>query len=131
MNSNDKQDFMMNMHYIKPKLWSMHYVNTLIVSLIINISSIILITLLPLFTLSIGGNNFLAGLLTTILTISALIFRPIFGKMLDDKGRRIVLILGLFLFSVSTILLVASTNIVMLLQYGFSRVLALVHIQLP
>lgn len=59
----------MNIQDNNPKLWTMNYVNTLTVSLIINISSIILITLLPLFTVSIGGDNFLAGLIMTIFTI--------------------------------------------------------------
>jgi MFS family permease len=103
----------------KPNLCSMNYVNTLIASLIINITSFILISVLPLFTLSIGGNNFQAGLLTTFLTLSALIFRPVFGKMLDVKGRRIVLILGLGLFSISTILLLASSNIILLFLIRF------------
>lgn len=119
MNSNVKKDFVMNIQDNKPRLWTMNYVNTLTVSLIINISSNILITLLPLFIVSMGGNNSLAGLLMTFLTISALIFRPFFGKMLDDKGRRIVLIFGLCLFAVSTLLLVVSSNIFLLFVLRF------------
>jgi MFS family permease len=115
MNLNVSQDLTINLQNMKPKLWSMDYINTLIVNLIINISSMILITVLPLFTMTIGGNNFIAGLLTTLLTLSALIFRPFFGKMLDNRGRRKVLILGLSLFSLSSILLLAATNMHLLL----------------
>ena len=99
----------------KTKLWSIQLVYTLIVYLVINLSGIILITVLPLFTLSIGGNNTIAGLLSTFLTMSALAFRPFFGKMLDNSGRRKVLVLGLSLFALSAVVQVFSINIYMLL----------------
>jgi len=119
MNLDFRPDITMEIQNNKPLLWSKNFINTLIVNLIINISSMILITVLPLFTMTIGGNNFIAGLLMTILTMSALIFRPFFGKMLDNTGRRKVLILGLCLFSLSTILLLASTNMFLLLVLRF------------
>ncbi|QNO15411.1 MFS transporter [Alkalicella caledoniensis] len=119
MNSNIIQNSELGMQNSKSNLWTKHYINTLIVSLIIFIPNIILVNVLPLFTLSIGGNNTTAGLLTSILTLSALICRPIFGKMLDSKGRRIVLIIGLSLFSFSTISLLAATNIFSLLALRF------------
>ena len=53
----------------KPKLWSIQLVYTLIVYLVINLSGIILITVLPLFTLSIGGNNTIAAVSYTHLTL--------------------------------------------------------------
>lgn len=88
-----------DMQIAKPKLWSIQLAYTLVVYLVINLSGIILITVLPLFTLTIGGNNTIAGLLSTFLTMSALVFRPFFGKMLDSTGRRIVLVIGLSLFA--------------------------------
>ncbi len=100
---------------LKENLWNLSYICTLIVNLIINMSSIILITVLPLYTMTIGGNNFIAGLLTTVLTISAFLCRPIFGKMLDSVGRRRVLILGLLMFSISTGMLLASHHLYILL----------------
>lgn len=96
-------------------LWNRNYVNTLIVNMLINIASIILITVLPLYTMTIGGNNFVAGLLTTLLTISAFLCRPIFGKMLDRVSRRRVLILGLGMFAISTLMLLASNHLYILL----------------
>jgi MFS family permease len=51
--------------------------------------------------------------------MSALIFRPFFGKMLDDKGRRIVLIIGLCLFGVSTLLLIVSANVFFIFALRF------------
>lgn len=59
----------------------------------------IFITLLPLYALSIGGNNVQAGLLTGLYSFSALIFRPVFGKLLDKKGRKPVVLIGLSLIT--------------------------------
>lgn len=107
------------MVHSKTKLWSIDYIYTLTIGLIVNIPNIILMTILPLFVLSIGGTNSIAGLLTTVLTMSALIFRPFFGKILDNVGRRMVLVLGLCLLAVSTIMHVLSTNIILLLVLRF------------
>lgn len=119
MNSSVVKTLNVNTQNNIPKLWTMNYINTLIVSLVINISNMILITILPLFTVFIGGNNSQAGLLMTILTISALIFRPFFGRMLDEKGRRVVLIFGLLSFGLSTLLLLVSANIYFLFVVRF------------
>lgn len=101
------------------KLWNIHYINTLSVTLLVNIASIILITLLPLYTMSLGGNNIVAGTLMTIFTISALLFRPVFGSMLDYYGRRVVLILGLCLFGVAALALLLAHNITLVFILRF------------
>lgn len=93
------------------KLWNWHYINILIVTLVVNIASIIIITVLPLYTVSLGGNNVVAGTLMLIFTISALLFRPFFGRLIDERGRRMVLTLGLCFFAVSNLLLIFATNI--------------------
>lgn len=119
MNSYENQNLAIDMQNVSTKLWSMQYINILLINLIINIASMILINILPLYAMSLGGNNFIAGLIMTIFTLAALMFRPVFGKMLDTKGRRVVLILGLILFSLSSILLLLSTNIILLLLLRF------------
>lgn len=102
-----------------PRLWNLYYINTLIVNFIINLASIILINILPLYAMSLGGNNIIAGLLMTLFTLSAFLFRPVFGKMLDTKGRRVVLVLGLCLFAATTILLLLTDSILLLLPLRF------------
>ncbi len=115
MNSNEGTKITKETTVAKNGLWNRNYISTLIVNLIINIASIILITILPLYTMTIGGNNFVAGLLTTVLTISAFLCRPVFGKLLDSIGRRKVLILGLAMFALSTVMLLASYHLYILL----------------
>ncbi len=120
MNSNENQNLVMEMQQdLRPKLWSMNYINILLVNLIINMASIILINVLPLYAMTLGGNNIIAGLLMTLFTMSAFLFRPVFGKMLDTKGRKVVLVIGLCLFTLSTILLLFSTNMFLLLALRF------------
>lgn len=87
------------------KLWTSPYIMTLMVNMVINISGMMLIALLPLYMIDKGGNNVVAGTLTTILTVSALICRPIFGRMLDVWGRRITLLVGIGIFALATLML--------------------------
>ncbi|MDF2510732.1 MAG: arabinose transporter permease [Herbinix sp.] len=119
MNSEMSEEIGLNSSALQLNLWNIHYVCTLIVNFIINLASILLMTLLPLFTLTIGCNNTMVGLLTLILTASSLLFRPLFGNLIDTKGRRVVLIIGLCIFATATIFLIFSPNIVLLLLLRF------------
>ncbi|GAB6194565.1 MFS transporter [Desulfocastanea catecholica] len=58
------------------------------------------LTLLPLYALHIGGNNTHAGLMTGVFTMSALLFRPLVGKIVDTKGRKPVMIGGLLIIGI-------------------------------
>lgn len=116
-----RKEMELNMPEMQLKLWNIHYVCTLIVNFIINLAGILLMTLLPLFTLTIGGNNTMVGLLTLILTASALLFRPFFGNMIDKKGRRVVLIAGLCIFATATMFLIIASNIMILLILRFMQ----------
>ena len=53
------------------QLWNRHYMILLVVNTLINTSSFILITLLPLHMVSLGGNNVSAGTLMMIFTFYA------------------------------------------------------------
>jgi MFS family permease len=77
------------------------------------------IATLPLYAKAIGGNNFTMGLVTSVYFIAALLFRPLTGKILDQKGRKIVLIMGLTLVfaSVFASRWADSINIFMMLRF--------------
>lgn len=89
-----------------PKLWNKHFNQLLAVATIINVASFILMTMLPLYVVELGGNNVSAGMLVTVFTFSALLFRPVFGGMVDHRGRKPVLLIGLVIFAVSSVSLV-------------------------
>ena len=82
----------------KTKLWTTHFVKILSVAFIIGVSHQIQMTTLPLYAQHIGGSQTIAGLMIGIFTISALVFRPLVGVILDRKGRRLVLITGAAVF---------------------------------
>ena len=49
---------------------------------------------IPLYAKEISGSSSIAGMMISILTFSALLFRPIFGVLADTRGRRLVIVLG-------------------------------------
>jgi len=58
-------------------------------------------TTLPLYALHIGGDKSAAGLLTGPFSFSALLFRPFWGKLIDIRGRKTVLLAGILVTLVS------------------------------
>lgn len=119
MSSHEYSDQTINGNSISTELWNMQYINILLLNLVINTSGILLISILPLYAMSLGHNNLIAGVIMTIYTLSALLFRPFFGKMLDMKGRKSVLILGLIIFTLTSLFFLFTTNIILLLLLRF------------
>ncbi|RCW48395.1 MFS transporter [Paenibacillus prosopidis] len=60
-----------------------------------------LLPTLPLFIKQVGGNEAQVGLAVGAFMLSAVIFRPIVGGLLDRFGRRPFIVWGLLLFTVS------------------------------
>ena len=56
---------------------------------------------LPLFVEQLGGDDRLVGAVLGVFTFSALLVRPIAGRLLETKGRRIVFLAGLAIFALS------------------------------
>jgi MFS family permease len=54
-----------------------------------------------LFVEQLGGDDRLVGAVLGIFTFSALLVRPIAGRLLETKGRRIVFLAGLAIFALS------------------------------
>ncbi|MBU7015493.1 MAG: MFS transporter [Theionarchaea archaeon] len=77
----------------------------LLVSISLCFSSFyVLLPTLPLYVQHIGGTQKEAGIIIGILTLSAVLFRPYFGKITDRKGRKLMLQVGAFLFLLSSAL---------------------------
>jgi len=74
----------------------------MIVTLSVGISMQMTMPTLPKYAIDIGESEFIAGLITGIFALAALLFRPVFGNLLDSKGRKIVLITGVIIFSLAT-----------------------------
>lgn len=76
------------------KLWTKYFTLTFVYSLFTSISSNMLMTAIPLYAIHLGGNNSISGVLFGLFMLVAILFRPLFGLLIDDKSRRMVLIIG-------------------------------------
>ncbi len=97
------------------KLWNSMYVKILIVALLMSLSSNMLNTSLPLFIQNLGGNKAIAGTAMGVFTIAALVCRPLYGNLVDIKGRKVILLIGAVIYSVGCLGVVLTTSIVMIL----------------
>lgn len=93
------------------KLWTSQYILVMMVNLLTYINHFIFISLLPMYAIHIGGNNTDAGLMTGLFSIAALVFRPIFGKLLDKRGRKPVVIIGLTIIAIMSASFIISSTI--------------------
>src|SRR5512142_1065593 len=57
-----------------------------------------LLTILPLYVTAIGGTSFHVGLITGLFAFVAMLSRPPAGWIIDTRGVRIVLLLGMIVF---------------------------------
>ncbi len=80
---------------IKQPLWTKNYILILVSNFFTFMIHFALFTNLPTYVKSLGGNNTLAGMTTTIYTLSALAARPLFGYLTDKIGRRKVVVIGM------------------------------------
>jgi len=56
--------------------------------------------MMPQFAKSLGGNDMLIGLLMGFFTYSAILSRPLFGNLIETKGRKVIYLFGLIAFTV-------------------------------
>jgi MFS family permease len=66
--------------------------------------------LLPLFAENLGATGLWIGLIFSAYSLSRLVFLPLAGKLSDVYGRRNILLIGLFLYSVISLLYTISAN---------------------
>ncbi|HMM06908.1 MAG TPA: MFS transporter [Clostridiales bacterium] len=82
----------------KEPVWTRDFILMSIASLFITLGFQMLLPVLPVFSASIGGSDAWAGLVVGIFTISAVVMRPVSGRLLDKYGRRGVYLIGLIVF---------------------------------
>ncbi|MFM9279429.1 MFS transporter [Paenibacillus jiagnxiensis] len=83
------------------RLWTKSFVLMTIGMLFLFIAFYSLLPTLPQFIKKIGGNESQVGLATGVFMLSAVIFRPVVGGLLDRVGRRPFMIWGLLIFAVA------------------------------
>ncbi len=88
----------------RPALWTRWFVLLLAIDLVAYNAHFMLLTGLPTFVAGVGGSTAEAGVLAGAFTFAALGFRPLAGKFLDERGRRVVLVVGAALITLCSAL---------------------------
>ena len=97
------------------QIWNKTFFLILFVSFLMFLSMYMLLPTLPLYAQSIGGNETVAGTIVGIFTLSAVLVRPWFGNLLDQRGRKLILIIGVSIFLVSVLAYNLAFSIITLL----------------
>jgi len=97
------------------RIWNKTFFLILFVSFLMFLSMYMLLPTLPLYAQTIGGNETVAGTIVGIFTLSAVLVRPWFGNLLDRKGRKVILIIGIGIFLVSVLAYNLAFSIITLL----------------
>ncbi len=77
------------------KLWNRHFLLACLANLTMFAGFHMLTTTFPFYVIRLGGDQALAGLAAGLFSISAVLLRPFIGWILDHRGRRPALLLGL------------------------------------
>ncbi|MFB9327355.1 MFS transporter [Paenibacillus aurantiacus] len=83
------------------RLWTKPFVTLTIGMLALFTGFYFLLPTLPLFIQDLGGSQTQVGLVSGVFTLTAVLFRPFVGGMLDRYGRRPFIVWGLLLFALA------------------------------
>ncbi|MGM8366604.1 MFS transporter [Virgibacillus sp. W0181] len=125
---NSKTGMQGQMGSAQDKIWSRDFILICFANFFIFLGFQMTLPTLPLFVKELGGSDQLIGLIVGVFTFSALLFRPYAGHALDNKGRRLVYMIGLslFVFSVGSFAFAASIIFLFIMRivqgvgWGFS-----------
>jgi predicted MFS family arabinose efflux permease len=68
------------------------------------------LTILPYYVLQIGGTEFQSGLQNTVFFLASVLLRFYFGPLADKKGRKLLLLIGSFVFATTPVILLLHTS---------------------
>ncbi|MDM5237937.1 MFS transporter [Bacillus cereus] len=83
------------------RLWTKNYIMLTITALLLFSGFYLLMPTLPMFIKQLGGSESQVGFIIGVFTISAVIFRPIVGGLMDRYGRMVFIISGLLFFAIT------------------------------
>lgn len=75
--------------------------------------------LLPIFAESLGASGLWIGIIFSAYSLSRMVFLPVAGKLSDIHGRKKTMLIGLFLYSILSLLYIASSDPVQLSAVRF------------
>ncbi|KMK76904.1 MFS transporter [Alkalihalobacillus pseudalcaliphilus] len=104
----------------KSKLWTKGFISIAACVFFIFSTFYVLLVSLPVFILDVRqGTAMEAGLTTTIMLISAIVTRPLAGRMIERFGSKIILLVGVIIFAAMAFLYLVPLSIPGLLVLRF------------
>jgi len=86
------------------RIWTKPFIGLTFAMLLLFTGFYLTLPTMPLFVKEIGGTEAHVGLVAGVFTLTAVVFRPLVGGLLDRYGRRPFMIWGLLLFVLSMFL---------------------------
>ncbi len=78
-----------------PKLWTGSFISICLVNFFIFINFHALLPTFPFFITSLGGDAMAIGVAASLFSLATVVSRPFVGWIIDTRGRRTVLLIGL------------------------------------
>lgn len=107
------------------RLWSRDFILILLVCSIASYTNSIFISLLPVYVLDLGGTNALTGMMMTGLTVLGMVTRMVVAPLIDNIGRKKLLVLGSGLYALNALAFcfTKDLNILFILRvlHGFTQ----------
>ena len=103
----------------QPRLWTRSYIIIILVSLFTFLGFQMLLPTLPVYAKRLGASDAEAGMVIGIFAFSALLVRPLTGYALDRWGRKVILLSGLAIFTLSVISYYWALTLALLLTIRF------------
>jgi MFS family permease len=97
------------------RLFTTDFVSTTVANLANSFGMQMLVATLPVYVISLGGNQTDAGLVSGALAFTALLFRPLVGWMTDAWRRRPVVLMGTFCYGFASVIYLLVHTIPLLL----------------
>ncbi len=86
----------------EPKLWTAPFFKIVSANTLSSVCNSMIAQALPLYVMWLGGSKTVAGLIMGFFTIAALVCRPFFGILIDSRGRRHVLLIGITIIVITS-----------------------------
>ncbi len=90
-----KKSFSMGKITSQPKLWTSSFISICLVNLFIFLNFHALLPTFPFFITSLGGDAFAIGVAAALFSLATVFTRPFVGWIIDTRGRRTILLIGL------------------------------------
>lgn len=96
------------------RLFSLDFVLATLTNFVNSFSLQMLVATLPVYVVSLGGSNAEAGFVSGAMALTAMLFRPLSGKLTDAWGRRPIVLMGTSLYGVASVIYLLAGSIPLL-----------------